>query len=198
MRRLQHHSSITTQSLYEYGSRRFGKKDRSTPGRRQWPYRLVKQLLDRGAHIIEAADRNKRTALHLATDKGNESTVRQLLDRGANFEAHDYEECTVLHLAADKGHEATVRFLLHGYNAILDAQNIYKWTALHLAAFRGHQGTVELLLDSGAVGEDLISLSIPSNYGRNLCLYTQEKLRFRGETIANIYYKSTSGYASGE
>ena len=96
-----------------------------------------------------AAGAECSTALHSASRGGHVTTVRLLLDRGANIKAKDPDKRTPLHTAAGHGHEAAVGLLLDR-GADIEAEDSHNWTPLHTAARRGHEAAVRLLLDRGA------------------------------------------------
>ena len=82
-----------------------------------------------------------RTALMVAATWPRESTVRLLLEAGANITARDEDGATAVHLAAQLGHDDVVRTLLgqglnvrepHERTALLVARRAN--ITLHLAA----------------------------------------------------------------
>jgi ankyrin repeat protein len=125
-------------------------------------------------------EKDGRTVLHLAAERGFEGVVLWLLGRKADPNVADNFGWTALHLAAEGGHEGVVRLLLdrgadpnatdhfertalqwtvEGVARLLvervDQTNINKpdklrRTALWQAAWRGRKDIVELLLKNGA------------------------------------------------
>ncbi|KPP77962.1 ankyrin repeat and protein kinase domain-containing protein 1-like [Scleropages formosus] len=89
------------------------------------------------------------TALHFASQNGDERMVRLLLDRTAEPDSKEKEGWMPLHLAAQNGHENVVRVLLPRLSNA-DQPTADGRTALHLAARHGHLGIVQLLLRRGA------------------------------------------------
>ena len=98
-----------------------------------------------------AAGAECSTALHGASRGGHVTTVRLLLDRGADIEANNSNTRTPLHLpaAAWRGHGAAVG-LLPDRGAAIEAKAFYGKTPLLAATVCGHEVTVGLLLDRGA------------------------------------------------
>ena len=88
-----------------------------------------------------------QTPLHLASYGGHLEIGKQLLDHGANVNAHDDLHWTPLYIAAWKGQLAFARMLLE--NGAMT--NIPDWTTpLHVASQYGHVEVVRLLLEYGA------------------------------------------------
>ncbi|KAI5855181.1 hypothetical protein BZA05DRAFT_472091 [Tricharina praecox] len=88
-------------------------------------------------------------ALHVAALGRRDSTVRLLIDGGANPEAMENHRRTALHLAAKSGYDTTVQLLLdHG--AKIEAKDKWHNAALHLATMNRKDSTVQLLIDRGA------------------------------------------------
>ena len=63
---------------------------------------VVRLLLDFKGNVSMGAY-NRRTALHLAAERGKQECCRLLLDAGANINAADGGGCTPLHVAVLKG-----------------------------------------------------------------------------------------------
>ncbi|XP_014678687.1 PREDICTED: ankyrin repeat and SAM domain-containing protein 6-like [Priapulus caudatus] len=84
-----------------------------------------------------------------ASESGDVSLVRSLLDEGAAVDAADHEGATPLQTAAANGREEIARLLLMR-GAALDRANAYGWSALMQAARAGHHPVVALLLQHKA------------------------------------------------
>jgi hypothetical protein len=109
---------------------------------------IVKHLMDNGA-VINAQDREHRSALSAAAFSGNDVIVQLLLDHGTDVNAQGGEWGTALRVAAAHGRENIVRLLLdHGTD--VNAQGDLFGSALSAAAFNGIDVIVRLLLDYGA------------------------------------------------
>ncbi|KAI7759139.1 hypothetical protein LZL87_014346, partial [Fusarium oxysporum] len=98
---------------------------------------------------IDGGDSDGRTPLWWAVERGHETVVQLLLDRGAYTEAADKEGWTPLLRAAENGHEAVMRLLLD-QGANTDAVDKDCRTLLWWASLEGHEAIVRLLLDRGA------------------------------------------------
>jgi ankyrin repeat protein len=96
----------------------------------------------------ESQDELNKRLFNAARD-GKTSTVRLLLDRGAEVDARNWFDCTPLHFAAINGNTDTARLLLDR-GAEVDARDRDDWTPLHRAATNGRTDTAKLLLDRGA------------------------------------------------
>jgi ankyrin repeat protein len=87
---------------------------------------VARSLLVAGA-AVDAADKQKRTALHWAVLMRREALLRQLLEHavaaGANLDVYDAEGRTPLHSAIEVGFETGVQVLLEfGVNTRCRAQ----------------------------------------------------------------------------
>ncbi|TNJ29245.1 Ankyrin repeat protein 1 [Giardia muris] len=95
-------------------------------------------------HILQLGKRcarsGRRTALHVAAEKGHVECVRLLYPEAGYF-TEDHK--TALMLAAAGGHRACVELLLPAEKGL---RNGKEWTALAYAIHAGHQEIVELLL----------------------------------------------------
>ena len=124
----------------------------------------------------DATDRKPVTALHIASNKGDNEVVRLLLDAGATpgtalelasrrghieivrlllqaaaaKNAVDVPRVTALRCASGEGHAKVVALLLEAGTPMDHQDDTFGWTALHLACRRGHFEVVRLLLRSGA------------------------------------------------
>ena len=99
---------------------------------------------------LEAADRQRRTALWLAAGRGHAAVAGRLLDLGCDAKARGHFSTTVLMIAADNGHMGVVDAMAaRGVLGDLDATNSGGSTALWLAAARGHAAVAGRLLDLG-------------------------------------------------
>ncbi|KAF7691897.1 hypothetical protein HF521_010864 [Silurus meridionalis] len=118
-------------------------------------------LLKAGASVNKA-DRSKRTALHLAAQKGNVRFMKLLLSRHANWLLKDLEEMTPLHLATRHSSPKPLSLLLkHMAPGEVDTQDrnkdaaptesLLNWqdyegrTPLHFAVADGNEEVVEVL-----------------------------------------------------
>jgi hypothetical protein len=89
------------------------------------------------------------TALHLAADKGDVTTIRQRLDAGDTVDFRDEREMTPLHRAAAAGQvDAATLFLDRGADP--NARAAGEMTPLHFAAMLGHPELAGLLIRRGA------------------------------------------------
>ncbi|UKZ57494.1 hypothetical protein TrVGV298_011351 [Trichoderma virens] len=104
-------------------------------------------LLNNGAEI-GWVDRNGRTTLSAAAEKGLYSLVERALNRGVVVDTR-YKGRTPLSYAAQSGSEATVKLLLER-RAEIDAKDNTRRTPLSYAAESGSEAIVQLLLERGA------------------------------------------------
>ncbi|KAI9066741.1 ankyrin [Trametes sanguinea] len=74
--------------------------------------RMARLYIDRYPDIIDWANAEGKTALHVASLKGNEELVRMLCDLGADFDLADNEGNTPLHYASAWGHITVVQLLI--------------------------------------------------------------------------------------
>eukprot|EP00877_Chromochloris_zofingiensis_P008334 jgi/Chrzof1/3754/Cz13g07200.t1 len=103
---------------------------------------VLRLLLAHGASVNDGIT-GALPALWFAARNCHTSTVRLLLESGANIHASDDE---ALRIAAIYGHTSTVRLLVES------GANIHAWddAAVHSAAFHGYTDMLQLLLESGA------------------------------------------------
>ncbi|KAL0636337.1 hypothetical protein Q9L58_004684 [Maublancomyces gigas] len=99
---------------------------------------------------VNVKDKKGKSVLIIAAEHGSQlSTVRLLLDRGADIETRQEDSSTALHLASANGHKETVELLLDR-GANIESKTEYAWTPLLMASADGQKETAELLLDRGA------------------------------------------------
>jgi ankyrin repeat protein len=111
-------------------------------------WEVVRLLLQKVANK-DPLDKHKKTALHIAAEKGYVSVVRLLLEKKADANVKDSIGRTPLQLAAVNGDEEAVKLLLQK-NADPNVQDDYKRTALHCAVWVGSEVIVESLLEKRA------------------------------------------------
>ena len=99
--------------------------------------------------IIEAQGGFYGNALSAAVGEGHESTLRLLIEKGANVNADNGNPRTALHLASANGHKAIAELLIEK-GADIHAKQFSYGTALHTAAETGQKAIVELLIEKGA------------------------------------------------
>ncbi|MCZ6792569.1 MAG: ankyrin repeat domain-containing protein, partial [Planctomycetota bacterium] len=98
---------------------------------------------------MQQADRDGRTFLHRAAERGALEEAQDLLRRGATLDARDYQGATPLHLAARSGSVRLVEFLIER-GASTSSRDRMNQTPLHFAVMGGNRSVVEALLRRGA------------------------------------------------
>ena len=88
-----------------------------------------------GSGGVDERDHHRRTALHLASWAGAETTVRALIDFGGNVNAAASDGVTPLHMAITKGNTACAKLLVNlGRASVSVRTGRRQQTPLHLAA----------------------------------------------------------------
>ncbi|XP_014229216.1 ankyrin-3-like [Trichogramma pretiosum] len=106
--------------------------------------------------LLDAQDKEGKTALHLALENGRTNIAKWLLRKGADPTLANPEGSTALHLICKMNHPKALMNLIlkkclgKRQPLPLDAQNKEGKTALHLALEKGHREVVQLLLERGA------------------------------------------------
>lgn len=109
----------------------------------------VKEFISKGADVNTPYEYQGVTPLIIATMKGYQDIVVELLNAGADPDIADDPGQTALMYASFDGYADIARILLmKGANP--NATNKTGWTALHGASFNGHKKIVELLIRNGA------------------------------------------------
>ena len=85
----------------------------------------------------------------IAAKQGKLTSVKYLVEKGADIESKDKYEWTPLHWACENGHLAVVKYLIKK-GANIEAQNRYKQTPLHWASANGRTDVVRYLVSKGA------------------------------------------------
>jgi ankyrin repeat protein len=111
----------------------------------EYGHEAVVQLLYKESNIA-LKDMDRWTALHYASQLGDEAIVRMLICNKADITAKSKTGRTALILAARYGHEAIVRLLMDKEADITTRDND-GWTALHFASRFGRKAIVELLVN---------------------------------------------------
>jgi ankyrin repeat protein len=109
----------------------------------------IKLILAHGGNI-NAADGNGMTALHIASQQGNENVVVLLLENGAQVNAESKSLDTPLNLAVDSKSIGTIQVLLdHGANPDARA-NAAGFSPLYKAVWQGNTDIAARLLKNTA------------------------------------------------
>lgn len=112
-------------------------------------FKVAELLVSKGASV-KIANRAKRTALHLAAEKGNDKILKLLIDNcKESVHARETEQQTPLHLAARYGHVTSCQLLVDE-GADREAKDIRGYTPLHWAAKMGFSECCSQLLKLGS------------------------------------------------
>ncbi len=98
---------------------------------------------------VDLAGPKGRTALMVASSRGDVRLILKLLDLGASANQRNAGGGTALMFAAQYDQAAAARLLLeHGADA--DIQAAKGWTAMMIASLKGNDDVIEVLLQKGA------------------------------------------------
>jgi ankyrin repeat protein len=109
----------------------------------------LKDLLQASPQLMNVADYDKDTPLHLAAMHGHAEAATLLLDDGADINARNTAGMTALHLAAKQGFSDIVKVLL-SHKPDLNIKDSRGWTPLDWAEKSHHDEIASLLLENGA------------------------------------------------
>ncbi|XP_053680164.1 E3 ubiquitin-protein ligase mind-bomb [Anopheles nili] len=105
----------------------------------------VMGLLAKGGADLNARNKRRQTALHIAVNKGHFNVVKTLLELKCHPSLQDSEGDTPLHDAISKEHDNMLSLLLdHGADITLTNNNGFN--ALHHAALKGNPSAMKILL----------------------------------------------------
>jgi hypothetical protein len=108
--------------------------------------KVVAFLAGLSGTAVDATDATDETALMLVSLHGDLTTMKVLLERGAEVNRKGW---TALHYAASNGQVEAIRLLLDAH-AYIDAQSPNRTTPLMMAARHEHIAAVRLLVEAGA------------------------------------------------
>ena len=104
--------------------------------------------------IVNAANENQQTPLHLAGQKGKDKVIKLLLENSSCVSTLDKDKNTPLHLAlGHSGDLDTVKLLLEhseDVKCLVNAVNENQQTPLHLASQKGNNSVTKLLLEKSS------------------------------------------------
>merc|ERR1712098_77207 len=99
---------------------------------------------------VDVVDEHGNTALHFASEKGNEAMCRDLLEKGANVNAHDTHGETPLMKSIYMNKKKCFDVILKQKGVDVGAVNEDGNTALHFASEKGNEAICRNLLENGA------------------------------------------------
>ena len=196
-------SNVKSEQLQRAGNQHRGLRQAA----REDDYTLIEIFIGEGVDI-NARDPTGKTALHIAAEHGNVTSVHVLQRHGVELNIETYSKgigrdrdiwgrATALYLACSHGHSEVVQILLDA-GADVNSRNCSMRTPLMQAARGGHSACVEQLLDHGADHmirdiNEFTPLHEASYSGVFGCLATQQILLDRGAHINASTYKLFSG-----
>ncbi|KAL8846856.1 MAG: hypothetical protein Q9221_008085 [Calogaya cf. arnoldii] len=120
----------------------------------------VDMLLEHGASLNIANDLDAQP-IHLAAQTGNITTIRALVQAGADVNTIVRRtQMTPIHYAAEYQDSSEQILGLVDLGAYIDGRDYMSWTPLHWASWRGHLSSLKALLQCGA---DVNSSTIDGN-----------------------------------
>lgn len=110
---------------------------------------VLELLLHKFKRHVRDSNRYGVTLLHTAADHGMITTVKFLVEKGAEVNAASVDKWTPLHNAAQNGYLDVAEFL-HDHGANINATSLLGISPLHDAAGRGQTRMVQFLINKGA------------------------------------------------
>lgn len=111
--------------------------------------RLANWVLESSVSSLRAGRQKRHPPLIAAVQRDNITTVRLLLENGADANVGGRDGCSPLSEAAIYGFDAVAELLLR-YGANINFQDGVEFSPLGYAALRGHEAVVHVLLKYGA------------------------------------------------
>lgn len=108
---------------------------------------IMKVLIGENADLVKVLE--ERMMIHLASERGDDSVVRNLVKYGVSITSEDENGDMAIHYAAGAGQIEVIRYLLEA-GAQIDAPGNFKRTPLLYAAMEGRDEVVVLLCEKGA------------------------------------------------
>ncbi|MFP4499248.1 MAG: ankyrin repeat domain-containing protein [Vulcanimicrobiota bacterium] len=109
----------------------------------------VSRIITEKPSLINKADAQGLTPLHVASQKGKNSIIALLLENKANFKARDNAGALALHWACLYGHIEAVKILI-GNTDTVNFKDNKGATPLHYGVRSGNIKTVQYLINRGA------------------------------------------------
>ncbi|KJZ71099.1 hypothetical protein HIM_09518 [Hirsutella minnesotensis 3608] len=111
--------------------------------------RIILRRAHQSATDINPKNRQRRTPLLYAAERGHEAVVQELLLKKADVNVRDISGATALHWAATRGHEEVISLLLKNA-ANIEATDQAEGTPLAWAIESGQDRSVRMLLEKSA------------------------------------------------
>jgi ankyrin repeat protein len=140
---------------------------------------IFSKLSDDSNELVNAKDKEGKTALTHALENGNAEGGKFLVEHGADSSVVDNYDNTLLH-SASKGNGDTVEFAL-GFNNEVNAKNSEGESALIVAAKNGNLHGSSALLSHGAAKDST------DNEGNNALIAAIKKLDNDDEQPQNLF-----------
>src|SRR3989338_5115049 len=106
-----------------------------------WDYKELE-----GSIAFNAKNKDQKTPLHIATEKGNIEAMKVILEKKAPVNAQEcYLDRTPLHIAVKRGNHRAIQLLLDN-GANVNDKNSYNQTPLEIAFEWGNHQAIQLLL----------------------------------------------------
>ncbi|KAL8674291.1 MAG: hypothetical protein Q9168_001284 [Polycauliona sp. 1 TL-2023] len=128
---------------------------------------MLKLLLDKGSDMEAKTFESGATPLFLAAWNGRESTVKALMDQGADIRCRNIIGEMPIHVACWRGFASVVKMMLDAGIGIEEKDIKYDETPLLKAASTGQVHVLRLLLERGA------NMEAVTQYGRNALMHAR-------------------------